>query len=176
MNLQYDLTSSVTIDSARIDFLLRWLVVVGRCPLGILPYLFLFLQHALQRLLRLAVRELRQVVVIGCQPEQPLWADLRHRTNEWSRREHKFVEENPLRFAFKTARRVQKYFLITKRKGNNVSGRPHVHTDGSSLEPYLIVLNGEITGSLPLHVRNLHKVPAHERLANVHVVLCLVVV
>ena len=69
MNLQYDLTSSVTIDSARIDFLLRWLVVVGRCPLGILPYLFLSLQHALQRLLRLAVRELRQVVVIGCQPE-----------------------------------------------------------------------------------------------------------
>ena len=109
-------TICVIINSARLGFLFRWFLV-GCCRLGTLPYLFL--QHALQRLLRLAVRERRQVVVIGGQLEQPLCADLRHRTDILPRRKHEFVEENPLRLGIEAARRVQRYWLIKKRKRDN---------------------------------------------------------
>jgi hypothetical protein len=105
-----------TIDSALLGFLLWWLLV-GSCRLGVLPYLFL--QHALQRLLRLTVRERRHVIVICGQLEQPLCADLRYRSNVRSRREHEFIEENPFRLGIETARRMQRYRLIRNEKGDN---------------------------------------------------------
>ena len=89
-------------------------VVRRSCRHGVLPYLFL--QHALQRLLRLTVWERRQVVVICGQLEQPLRADLCHRTDICSRRKHEFIEQNPLRLRIETTRRVQRYRLIRRRK------------------------------------------------------------
>ena len=165
----------VTTDSAQalLDLLLRWLIPVGCCRLGILPYLFL--QHALQRLPRPAVRERREVVVICGQLEQPLCADLRHRTDICSGREHEFVEENPLGLGIETARRVQRYRLIKNKK------KVIMHISGTSqaegYEPYLVILYGDVgTSFLPLLVRNLQKEPTYERLLNVQVMSCLIVV
>lgn len=154
VNLRYDCSYvGPTIDSALLGFLFRWFVLVGSHRLGALSYLFL--QHALQSLLRLAVRERRHVVVICGQLEQPLRADLRHRTDVCSRREHKLVEDNPLRLGIETARGMQRYRLIRKRKGENACQWKVQAT-------YLIVLHGNVGTFLPFFVRNLHKEPAHE--------------
>lgn len=99
---------------------------------------------ALQDFLCRTHREIGEVVIMRCEIDQPLAANVGDGANVILRRQHEFVVHHPLGLAIQAGGRVQHNLLV--------------------------VLDGEVT-STALEVRDLHEIPAQDCLANVGVVI-----
>ena len=97
----------------------------------------------------------------------PLWSNISHSPDIRPCRQHKLVENNPIRRCIQPTRRVQRNDLRSHERVNEGMIK-------SSCETYLVIFDRQVITFLPFFMRDLHEKSTDKRLPHIKPKLFLV--